>query len=1003
MQGISSQLVLSKPPGKKRSNLNGNGKSSSETVEAEPTDNKALDDLMKHAEGLQRAYEEGFGHLVRETQDAASNINNKVGEQSKNVLDGAQKAINDVNDTISKAFASKKQSDTMQKAEIVVQMKYGLAKGPEILLICLDGRNKQQIVVDWTDSFEDVLFKLRDTFKKDVIFEYEKDSQVFRVETDEAFDRAMEVAEASNCKLEVVIQQAVWLKPPMEEEEPDEPEPELELRAISCADRMMYNPAPYKALLGLGIAGMAISIAGCVVGYSVLEEGAYLGAISIFVALPYFVKAFLVKKDFSLAWKLMQFLLALFGLCLAIISCLNFLKMKLQDGVIGCIIWIFSLLFFLWITSLSLYESYKSLKTATKQRRSRRRRIPLSDRIKNGAIGVSLAVVYVLVFGLLQYAPFNHISQIVLTDGYVPLGNMYDRGDGEKNHMHCMAFIDPNSKLDARPVVILEAMEGLGMSTAMAGVQQRIALVGVACAYDRAGFGWSPPAKTARTPTQIASELRTMLSANVTVDIIPRRGNTTRTSMRLKAPYVLVGHSVGSFYVRAFANSFPELTAALVMWDALPSEDETFNQKFKSSASTLYSLPMLQLCKSVLEPMGIIDLFLRQSLLTSILNGTALDQPAPNGIGSDYGRMVSRMLRRSWCPAVAQEYRDLYLGSKPGIFDLVTADTSRYNIPFVIWARSDSIFSKVTAYTIDGLDACLQQFTEILNPDINHPEGTSSWDCVQFKVLHYSKKPYTNPYKRTCEIVGQAQLGSNNPCPDILRSISNGTEIAPLQDASVQAELVDTVLNAWNLLGFSTAFPSNPFALTFQGFVPGTCFRAGCLDSPQQWRSKFAADVAAVLGVRFQGLVQVVVLEGPTACPVSVVTSASAEVIGQLKPGECPKTVCSDVRSCSTPWSLGFSETSWRRSERNLLAKKEERGEEEEVDLRAFAEESFYAVVQLLGVKDSDVQAAMDVLQCVRTQCETHELNALEARGSNENTTAIRLAERNRRDEFFLR
>lgn len=79
------------------------------------------------------------------------------------------------------------------------------------------------------------------------------------------------------------------------------------------------------------------------------------------------------------------------------------------------------------------------------------------------------------------------------------------------------------------------------------------------------------------------------------------------------------------------------------------------------------------------------------------------------------------------------------------------------------------------------MDACESSNTGILNASLNHPENTTGWTCVAFKTLGYSKKPYTNPNKRTCTVPGEPQLGDKNPCPDVRRSRSGGTEVAPLQ------------------------------------------------------------------------------------------------------------------------------------------------------------------------------------------------------------------------------
>jgi hypothetical protein len=60
-----------------------------------------------------------------------------------------------------------------------------------------------------------------------------------------------------------------------------------------------------------------------------------------------------------------------------------------------------------------------------------------------------------------------------------------------------------------------------------------------ACAYDRAGLGWSAPARTPRTVARMIAELRGVL-ANVTT----------------AGPAVLVGHSFGAFYIGCPASTW---------------------------------------------------------------------------------------------------------------------------------------------------------------------------------------------------------------------------------------------------------------------------------------------------------------------------------------------------------------------------------------------------------------------------------------------------------------
>ena len=56
-----------------------------------------------------------------------------------------------------------------------------------------------------------------------------------------------------------------------------------------------------------------------------------------------------------------------------------------------------------------------------------------------------------------------------------------------------MGFTDPDAVVDDRPVVIFEAMEGLGQALAVARVLEKVARVGMACAYDRAALAGAIP------------------------------------------------------------------------------------------------------------------------------------------------------------------------------------------------------------------------------------------------------------------------------------------------------------------------------------------------------------------------------------------------------------------------------------------------------------------------------------------------------------------------------
>jgi pimeloyl-ACP methyl ester carboxylesterase len=83
-------------------------------------------------------------------------------------------------------------------------------------------------------------------------------------------------------------------------------------------------------------------------------------------------------------------------------------------------------------------------------------------------------------------------------------------------------------------------------------IQEEVSRFACAIGYDRCGLGWSSPARTERTPANVARELHSMLEG-----------------ARIHPPYVLVGHSFGGMVMRRFALLYPDQVAGVLLIDPM--------------------------------------------------------------------------------------------------------------------------------------------------------------------------------------------------------------------------------------------------------------------------------------------------------------------------------------------------------------------------------------------------------------------------------------------------
>ncbi|HLZ83264.1 MAG TPA: alpha/beta hydrolase [Caulobacteraceae bacterium] len=124
-----------------------------------------------------------------------------------------------------------------------------------------------------------------------------------------------------------------------------------------------------------------------------------------------------------------------------------------------------------------------------------------------------------------------------------------------------------------RPTVLLEGGYA-ATSLAWTKVQALIAPRHRACAYDRAGIGFSDPGPLPRDGAAIASDLDLALRA-----------------ARIPGPYIVVGHSAGGLYVRLFADRRPREVVGMVLVDpSVEYQDRRFAAVFGPGAGSLAPL-----------------------------------------------------------------------------------------------------------------------------------------------------------------------------------------------------------------------------------------------------------------------------------------------------------------------------------------------------------------------------------------------------------------------------
>ena len=153
-------------------------------------------------------------------------------------------------------------------------------------------------------------------------------------------------------------------------------------------------------------------------------------------------------------------------------------------------------------------------------------------------VKISGATLVVILFGaILLGVVLRGLASEVL-----PPGQMIEVG-GYRLHIHCTG---PDNAL---PTVVIET--GSGAATPLYyWIQKGVSETTRVCAYDRSGLGWSEESGLPRDAEHVNEALHTLL-----------------TKVKIKKPFVFVGHSIAGLYNRDYIERYPEDVSGLVLLD----------------------------------------------------------------------------------------------------------------------------------------------------------------------------------------------------------------------------------------------------------------------------------------------------------------------------------------------------------------------------------------------------------------------------------------------------
>lgn len=191
---------------------------------------------------------------------------------------------------------------------------------------------------------------------------------------------------------------------------------------------------------------------------------------------------------------------------------------------------------------------------------------------------------------------------------------------GERRRLYMVA------KGSGNPTVLFEA--GIAATNLnWLHIQEPVSCFTATVSYDRGGLGWSSPARTARTPANIAAELHQLLE-----------------NASVKPPYILVGHSFGGLVMRRFALNYPAEVDGMVLVDPMRIEEwpplDASKQSELNRGRRLFRIA-IPFARIGVARLAVTSLFLRSGRTAHRLAGAAGDggMHVLNRVKDEVGKM----------------------------------------------------------------------------------------------------------------------------------------------------------------------------------------------------------------------------------------------------------------------------------------------------------------------------------------------------------------------------